>query len=192
MHAITTSLPNPDMSMNISVLGVPGSGKSTQARLLSEFLKVPFLSMGEVLREKAEEATDRGRRIKQMLEAGELIDDKTFLEVFEGEIAQEKYKNGVVLDGLPRTVDQARDLGAVLRVDKVIYLNVGDNIVSKRLIERGRADDTPSVISHRLKVYHEETEPVLDWYKSRGVLFEVDGTESVEEIFSQIKAVMAR
>lgn len=176
--------------MNISVLGPPGSGKSTQVQLLSKFLSLPFLSMGEVLREKAREGSDRGLRIKRMLKMGELVDDKTFLEVFESEIVAERYKKGVVLDGLPRTLLQVRDLGVVADVDKVFYLDIPDKIALERLVSRGRGDDTPQVILHRLKVYHEETEPVLELYRSKGILLEIDGTGSVTEIFRNIQRNM--
>lgn len=176
--------------MNILVLGAPGSGKSTQARFLSKLLGVPFSSMGEVLRDKANERSSEGEEIRQMLEKGELVDDKTFLSVFEVEISKAKYKRGVVFDGLPRTLEQARNLGDLIKVDKVIYLDVPDDVALGRLIGRGRADDTQEVISHRLKVYHEETEPVLKLYRNMGILLEVDGIGSVEEIFGNIERKM--
>lgn len=174
-------------SMNLIVLGPQGSGKSTQGQLLAQSLKLPLLDVGSFLREKAREKSDIGRKIKEAVEKGSLVDDFVLTSLLQKELAGTKYRDGVVLDGVPRTLTQAKLFDKIIEIDKVFYLRVPDEVNVERLFRRGREDDTPELIRHRLKLYHENTEPALDYFRQRGILKEIDGTGGIEEVFEKIK-----
>ncbi|MBI2007158.1 MAG: nucleoside monophosphate kinase [Candidatus Blackburnbacteria bacterium] len=172
--------------MNIIILGPQGSGKSTQAQLLSQELNLPLLDVGSLLRLKAQEETEAGRKIKGLVERGELVDDLTTTALLREELSGKKYEEGFVMDGAPRTVNQARLLEGIVKPDKVFYLAVPDEVNTERLIKRGRQDDTPKIIETRLKLYHENTQPALDYYKEKVILEKVDGTKTQDEVFQEI------
>lgn len=172
--------------MNIIILGPQGSGKSTQAGLLSQKLDLPMLDVGSLLRLKAREQTETGRKIKTLVERGELVDDSVTTALLQEELSDKKYKAGVVMDGAPRTVNQARLLESIVKPDKVFYLAVPEEINVERLLKRGRQDDTPELIKTRLRLYHENTQPALDYYREKGILEEVDGTKSADGVFQEI------
>lgn len=172
--------------MNIIILGPQGSGKSTQGQMLSKELGLPLLDVGAFLREKFREETEIGRKIKETVEKGELLDDLSLTELIAQELSSPKYRTGFVMDGAPRTLRQAELLEDITRIDKVFYLSVPDDINIKRLLERGRKDDTPELIKKRLALYYENTRPALDYYEGKGVLEEVDGTKTPEEVFKEV------
>lgn len=165
--------------MNIVIMGPQGSGKSTQAELLAKKLNLPHIETGNVYRELAKENSE----IRSVLEKGGLVDDKTTFEVVDRHLA--KIKGGFVLDGFPRTLTQAQR--ELIPIDKVVYINLSDEEAIERLLKRGRADDKIETIKERLRLFHERTEPILDYYRSQGKLLEVDGSRTVEEVASQIK-----
>lgn len=169
--------------MNILVMGPQGSGKSTQAELLAKRLNLPHIETGNVYRELAKEDSELGRKIKGVLEKGGLVDDETTFEVVDKNLA--KIKGGFVLDGFPRTLTQAQR--ELFPIDKVIYINLSDEEAIERLLLRGRADDKIETIKARLKLFHERTEPILDYYRKQEKLLEIDGSKSVEEVSGQIK-----
>lgn len=177
--------------MNIIILGPQGSGKSTQAGFLAEELNLPLFDMGEFLRAKSEEQSELGKKIKGAVERGELVDDATSLSLLSAEIKDPKYRKGVVLDGVPRTLNQAKLLERILKIDKVLYLTVPDEINIKRLLKRGREDDTPEIIKRRLSLYHKNTQPALSYYREKRVLSEIDGTKTSDEVFKDILAHLA-
>ncbi|OGD85738.1 hypothetical protein A2Z23_01555 [Candidatus Curtissbacteria bacterium RBG_16_39_7] len=170
--------------MNILILGSQGSGKSTQAELLAKKLQTPSLSTGELYRRLAKESTKRGLFIKSILEKGELVSDEITINLIEETIAKPEYKEGFVLEGAPRNLNQARMLNSSL--DKVFYLKVTDKENTKRLLLRAREDDTEELIKKRLEIYHQETEPVILFYKNKDLLEEIDGERAVEEIHQDI------
>lgn len=174
--------------MNIIILGPQGSGKSTQAGLLSQKLNLPMLDVGSLLRLKAQEQTEAGRKIKTLVERGELVDDSLTAALLEEELSDKKYEAGFVMDGAPRTVNQARLLESIVKLDKVFYLAVPEEINIKRLLKRGRQDDTPELIKRRLALYHENTQPALSYYREKRVLSEIDGTKISTEVFKDILA----
>lgn len=174
--------------MNIVILGPQGSGKSTQAGFLSQKLNLPMLDVGSLLRLKAQEQTEAGRKIKALVERGELVDDLLTAALLQEELSDKKYEAGFVMDGAPRTINQARLLEGIVKLDKVFYLIVPDEINIERLLKRGREDDTPEIIKRRLSLYHENTQPALSYYQEKGILAEIDGTKTPGEVFKDILA----
>lgn len=170
--------------MNIIVLGSQGSGKSTQADLLAKNLKVFHLQTGALFRKIARGKTELGQRIKEKLDKGKLVSDQDTMKVVEKELGGERYQKGVVLDGIPRNLKQARALK--LKIDRAFYLDVSDRKGIKRLMLRKRVDDTPELIKERLRIYHLETEPILAYYQKKGILERVDGERPIEEIHKDI------
>ena len=174
---------NHNSTMNIVVMGPQGSGKTTQAELLAEKLSVPLISTGAITREIIEEDTKLGKRFRKLSEAGILLDDADVLAILNQRLEKQDCVNGFVLDGAPRTLPQAQKIE---NIDKVFYIKISDEVGIERLTERGRVDDTPEAIKERLSLYHLETEPVLDFYREKGILQEVDGERTVEEIQKEI------
>lgn len=176
--------------MGIVLLGPPGSGKGTQGRLLAERLGVRHLSTGVLLRDEASSGTDLGRKIAPYLDRGELAPDDLTMAVVEPAVAAARAEGGYVLDGFPRTLDQASHLP---EDDIAVHLDLPDDVARVRLAERdeGRSDDDdPTVIDHRLRVYHERTAPLLELYGSRGRLITVDADQPPEAVAGAIAAAL--
>lgn len=173
--------------MKIILIGIQGAGKSTQGNLLSEKLKIPYLSTGHIFREMAKEKTPLGRYIKEIMNAGYLIPDEKTVEIVSEYLKKSEYKNGYILDGFPRTLEQVKKFEN--GVDKVVYLRVSDKEALWRLSYRngiGREDETLTAIRKRIELFHTLTEPVLDFYREKGILIEVDGEKSIEDIHKEI------
>lgn len=172
--------------MKIILIGIQGSGKSTQGNLLAEKLNVPYLSTGHIFREIAKEKTPAGRYIKETMNAGYLIPDEKTLEVVSEYLSRPEYKAGYILDGFPRTCTQAEAFAN--GVNKVVYLKVSDEEALRRIAGRkeAREDESPKAIQKRIDLFHRFTEPVLDFYRNKGTLVEVDGEQTIENIFAEI------
>lgn len=174
--------------MKIILIGIQGSGKSTQGNLLSQKLDIPYLSSGHIFREMAKEKTPLGRYIKETMNAGYLIPDDKTLEIVQEYLGREEYSQGYILDGFPRTVPQAEKF--VNGIKAVFYLRVSDKEALWRLAGRDdggvREDNTLKAIMKRIDLFHEKTEPVIDYYRQKGVLHEIDGEKSIEEISQEI------
>ncbi|MDO8583466.1 MAG: nucleoside monophosphate kinase [bacterium] len=173
--------------MKIILIGIQGAGKSTQGNLLSEKLKIPYLSTGHIFREMAKEKTPLGRYIKEIMNAGYLIPDEKTVEIVSEYLKKPEYKTGYILDGFPRTLEQVKMFEN--GVDKVVYLNVPDKEALWRLSYRNgdsREDETLAAIRKRIELFHKLTEPVLDYYRQKGALVEIDGEKPIEEIFKEI------
>jgi len=172
--------------MKIILIGIQGSGKSTQGNLLSEKLGIPYLSTGHIFREIAKEKTPFGRYVKETLNAGVLIPDDKTLEIVDDYLSRDEYKNGYILDGFPRTVKQAESFKN--GINYVFYLNVSDREALWRLSYREdeRDDETLLALRKRIELFHKATEPVLDYYREKGLLTEIDGEKEIEEINQQI------
>lgn len=173
--------------MKIILLGIQGSGKSTQGNLLSKKLAVPYLSTGHIFRELAREKTKIGRYIKETMNAGYLIPDEKTLEIVNEYLKKPEYQEGYILDGFPRTITQAESFKN--GIDKVLYIEVSDVEALKRLSlrgDKGREDETPAAIKKRIELFYKFTKPVLDFYRDRGVLVEINGEKTIEEIYGEI------
>lgn len=167
--------------MKIVLVGIQGSGKSTQGNLLSEKIGVPYLSTGHIFRKLAKERSEVGRYIKETMAAGYLIPDEKTLEIVDEYLGREEYKRGYILDGFPRTVVQAQAFKE--HIDKVIYLKVSDQEALRRLTgQKDRPDANSKAIQKRIELFHTLTEPVIDYYRKKGLLVEIDGEKTIEEI----------
>lgn len=172
--------------MKIILIGIQGSGKSTQGNLLKEKLNIPYLSTGHIFRELAKEHDALGRYVKETINAGYLIDDDKTLEIVEEYLKRPEYKNGYILDGFPRTANQAEKF--VNGIDHAIYIKVTDEEALKRLSLRddGRADEASPALMKRIELFHKFTEPVIDFYEKKGIIIELDGEKSIEETHKNI------
>lgn len=171
--------------MKILLIGPQGSGKSTQAGLLARFLGLPKITVGDIFRSIAKQDSEEGKRIRQIQEEGRLVDDHTASEMVKKKLGESIYDNGFIMDGYPRTVEQMQlfDPG----FDKVFYLDVPEEEVIKRLMARGREDDTAEPIKTRLDLYYKETQPLLDCYQKQGKLSNIEGTGNIDSIQEEIR-----
>ncbi|MGH9368677.1 MAG: adenylate kinase [Thermoanaerobaculia bacterium] len=181
--------------MRIVLLGPPGSGKGTQARRLSEQLSVPAIATGDILREAVRLGTPLGRQAQSIMERGELVPDGTMIELVRQRLDAPDARDGFVLDGFPRTVEQALALERLLSeraggLWAVLNLSVPESVLVERLRGRsaaeGRADDRPETIRERLRIYAEKTEPLVRFFRDRGLLAEVAGVGEVFEVARRI------
>ncbi|MFI9406447.1 adenylate kinase [Nocardia sp. NPDC052316] len=171
--------------MRVVLLGPPGAGKGTQAVLLSEKLGVPHISTGDLFRANISQQTLLGREAQKYMDAGDLVPSDITNRMVEARVNEPDAANGFVLDGYPRTVDQADALEKILKdidtkLDAVLCFVVAEDTVVERMLARGRADDNEDVIRNRLRVYREETEPLLQHYD--GLVVSVDGVGEVDEV----------
>jgi len=177
--------------LNLILTGPPGAGKGTQAKLLTKRLGIPQIATGDILREAVASGSELGERVKAIMERGELVPDEVVIAIVEERLARKDCRPGFILDGFPRTREQASALeGLLTKIGRepvrVVSLKVVDEVLRQRILERGegRADDTEETIARRLEVYRRETTPVLEHFRS--TLLEVDGVGSVEEINRRI------
>jgi adenylate kinase len=186
--------------MRIVFLGPPGSGKGTQAKLLAERLKVPAISTGDMLRAAVREGTPLGLQAKAVMEAGELVSDDLMIGLIRERISQPDARPGFLLDGFPRTVEQAVALDGLLkgnekRLSTVVNLSVPEAVLIDRLAGRSgqenRSDDRRETVLERLRVYRQKTEPLIEFYRRRGLLADVDGVGEVSEIADRISRAVA-
>lgn len=180
--------------MNIILFGPPGAGKGTQAKLIQDEFNIPHLSTGEIFRSAIKNKTPLGLRVKSIMDNGELVPDDTVVELVADELQKEKYQDGYILDGFPRTVVQAESFDRFLEknddeLDAFILLSVPEEELIQRILSRGegRSDDTKEKIKTRLQVYREETKPVLDYYDKQGIVQKIEGIGTIDEIFARIK-----
>ncbi len=183
--------------MKIILFGPPGAGKGTQAKKIVDHYNIPHLSTGNIFRYNIKNETELGKKVKSIMDAGKLVPDETVVELVVDELQNDKYDNGYILDGFPRTVPQAKALDQFLAenstsIDTFITLTVPEEELVQRILSRGegRSDDTPEKVRTRLEVYRNETEPVLNYYKEKGMVTEVDGVGTIDEIFERIKEVL--
>jgi adenylate kinase len=186
--------------MRVIFLGPPGSGKGTQAKLLAGRLGVPAVSTGDILREAVRQGTALGRRAKAIMDAGELVPDEVVIGLIRDRTAEPDARNGFLLDGFPRTLEQAVALDRLLAgngaaLDGVINLLVPEKTLIERMLGRaaqeGRSDDRPETVAERLRVYREKTAPLVEHYRRLGILSEVDGSGSIATVADRIDRALA-
>ena len=185
---------------NIVIFGAPGSGKGTQSDLMIEHYGLEHISTGDVLRSEIKKGTELGNTAKGFIDNGQLIPDELMIDILASVYDSfGRSHKGVIFDGFPRTIPQAEALKKMLdeRGDKVaamIELDVPEDELMKRLIKRGqesgRADDNEETIKKRLVVYHQQTQPLIEWYKKEGLHHHIDGLGTLERIFADIKSII--
>ena len=212
--------------MKIIMLGAPGAGKGTQAKMIAEKYGIPHVSTGDIFRANIKNGTELGMEAKKNMDQGLLVPDELTVRILLDRVAQDDCKNGYVLDGFPRTIPQAEVLDSELtklgdHIDYAINVDVPDENIVKRMSGRRacltcgatyhiehvppkkegicdvcgselvlRDDDKPETVKNRLNVYHEQTQPLIDFYTEKGVLKTVDGTVPMEEVFAAITAIL--
>ena len=185
--------------MRIVLLGAPGSGKGTQAALMEERLGMPHISTGVLLRNAAKRGTALGLQAKSIIDQGELVPDNIMSDMIEERLGREDVANGFILDGYPRNLAQAQSLDEMLGrlgqpADIAIQIDVDPEQIIKRIAGRaeqeGRADDSENIVRNRMRIYHEKTAPVIDYYAGRGILTHVLGDGSIDVILERILSVL--
>ncbi len=212
--------------MKIIMLGAPGAGKGTQAKMIAKEYGIPHISTGDIFRANIKEGTDLGKEAKTYMDAGQLVPDELTVKILLDRVAKDDCANGYVLDGFPRTIPQAEVLDEALtklgdKIDFAIDVDVPDENIVRRMGGRRacvtcgatyhiehvppkkegicdtcgselilRDDDKPETVSNRLKVYHDQTQPLIDFYTKKGVLKSVDGTIDMMDVFAAIKAIL--
>lgn len=167
--------------MFIVVLGMQGSGKGTQSDLLAKKLSLPHLSTGDLCRAVAKQDTAFGKHVKELIEGGALVPDSDITQILKQELPHE-----CILDGYPRTLNQARILDGLAAVDVVISIDLGEEEATRRMLKRGRQDDTPEIIHKRIAQYHADADKITDYYAKQGKLRTVNGEQTIEQVFAAV------
>ena len=214
--------------MKVVMLGAPGAGKGTQAKMIATKYNVPHISTGDIFRANIKEGTELGKKAKSYMDQGLLVPDELVVDLVVDRLQQEDCKDGYILDGFPRTIPQAEALDAALskldtKLDVALDIDVADDFIVKRMGGRRaclgcgatyhivnippkkegicdtcgaelvlRDDDKPETVEKRLAVYHEQTQPLIDYYKNSGILVTLDGTKDMNEVFANICSVLER
>jgi adenylate kinase len=178
---------------NIVLLGAPGSGKGTLAKQLKDKWGYSLITTGDILRTEKNSDSEIGKQIKNLIGKGNLVPDELINQIIEKEIP--KTKEPFILDGFPRTVPQGEFLDKITDVNLVIYLEVTDETIQERILERGKTsgredDQSVDIIQRRIKQFKEETFPLIDFYKAKKVLTYVDGDQSIEEVFEMVENIL--
>ncbi len=182
--------------MRIILFGAPGVGKGTQAALLAQRFGIPHISTGDMLRAAMQSGSELGRKAKEYVESGGLVPDEVVIGIVRDVLASDACRSGFILDGFPRTTAQAEALHRIfaeLKINdvQVVSLDVAEDEIVRRLLLRGRADDTEQTIRHRLQVYADATAPVKAFYAGKVPVREVPGMGTVEDIQQRIVAAVA-
>ncbi|OYT39614.1 MAG: adenylate kinase [Desulfurococcales archaeon ex4484_58] len=210
--------------MKLVFIGAPGAGKGTYAQYLREKYCIPHISTGDIFREEIAKGSELGRRVKEYIDRGELVPDDIVIEVVKKRLNQPDTRNGFILDGFPRTLNQARALDEIVVIDAVIYLNVSEEVAVKRLSGRRicpvcgrvyniyyepkprndekcdydgaqlimREDDRPEIVRNRYRVFHETFKPIIDYYRNKGLLIEVDSNRSIREVMPELEELLKK
>lgn len=181
-------------------MGPPGAGKGTQAKILCDSLGIPQISTGDILRAAVKNGTPMGLEAKKFMDAGDLVPDSVVIGIIKDRLVEPDCKNGFLLDGFPRTVEQADALDKILhsegvKIKRAINLEVPDAELLQRLLKRaeieGRSDDNEATIKSRLETYNKKTLPLLDYYAAKGNLSRVNGVGNLEQVTELIQKELA-
>jgi len=209
------------LTLNLVFLGPPGVGKGTYAKELSKRYNIPHISTGDIFREEIRKGTELGKKVKSYVERGELVPDEIVIEVVRKRLSQDDCKRGFILDGFPRTINQAIALDSIVKVDLVFNFVAPKSVIIERLSGRRicqkcgaiyhikfnppkrpgicdkcggplyqREDDKPEVIEERLRVYEKQTAPIVDYYRKKGILVEVDASRNMEEVIKDCEQIL--
>ena len=183
--------------MYLIILGPPGRGKGTQSVLVAEKLGLKHLSTGEILRKAVTVGTELGLKAKEVMDAGNLVSDEIMIGIIKEAISADDAKGGFILDGFPRTLKQAIELDSIMEelgyCDlKVINITLDDDELIRRMLGRGRVDDTRETIKNRLRVYREQTAPVREHYLQNSAVFDIYGIGSITEINARVLEVLGK
>lgn len=214
--------------MNLILLGPPGAGKGTQAKRIVEKFAIPQISTGDMFREAVAKGTELGKKAKEYMDRGELVPDEIVIGIVRERLSQPDCEKGFILDGFPRTINQAEALDEMLddmgrKIDAVINIVVPDEEILKRIVYRRvckecgavynlvynpperdgicdkcggelyqRDDDREETVKERLRVYKEQTEPLINYYSQKEVIYDIDGTKDIEEVWKQIESVLEK
>lgn len=205
--------------MNIILLGAPGAGKGTQATKISDKYGMPHISTGDIFRENIKNQTEIGLLAKSYTDKGQLVPDEVTCKIVEDRLSREDCKNGYLLDGFPRNVAQAEALDQFAKIDVVLNIDIDLSLLMNRLCGRRvckdcgesyhisslngatkcsrcggelyqRKDDNPETVGSRLSVYNEQTAPLIDYYTKKGIIANLKGDASVDEVFAEIVSVL--
>ena len=181
--------------MRMIIMGPPGAGKGTQAQVVAERYSIPAISTGDIFRKNVSEGTELGIQAQRFMDAGEYVPDELTNLMVRNRIDEPDAERGFLLDGYPRTLAQVEELDGMIKhtghvLDAVVVLTVDKEELVQRLLQRaeteGRADDTEDVVRRRQEVYHDQTAPLIDVYRDRGLMIEVDGMGEVDEVSKRI------
>jgi adenylate kinase len=184
--------------VNLLVLGPQGAGKGTQAKRIAAEYEIPHVATGDMFR-AIDTSTELGRKVKAIMDAGELVPDEVTVAMIEDRLSQPDAEEGFVLDGFPRNLAQSEALDAMLGgigrvLDAILFFDVPDEIGMERALKRaeieGRSDDTREVIAKRLAVYHDQTEPIVEHYRATGKLIPLHAARSIEQVWSEISSAL--
>ena len=177
----------PGIQMRIIMLGGPGSGKSTYSKFLTKEFMIPHVYTGDMMRNLAKMDTPTGRKVRSALDKGDYVDTKIVLDTLQKRLTRKDTERGYVLDGFPRSMEQVKEMeNRNIGYDHVVYLDVAEKEVIRRLMSRGRADDKPEIIKNRIAVYKKQTQPVVDYYKDKLIRIKAEGGEQIEDIAADI------
>ena len=189
-----------DRGIRLLIVGPPGAGKGTQASAVAEAYGIPAISTGDIFRANIEQGTELGKQVQEIMASGGFVPDELTNSIVADRLKQDDAQGGFLLDGYPRTTEQVHELDRILaesgaELDAVIQLQADTDEVVKRLtkraLEQGRVDDTEDVIRHRQDLYREQTEPVIAIYAERGVVVEVDGLGTVDDVAARVRDGLA-
>lgn len=189
------------MTTFLILLGPPGAGKGTQAKLLEQSLGIPQVSTGDLFRHNLKNETELGQLAKTYMDRGDLVPDSVTVAMVKDRLSQPDCVNGAILDGFPRTIAQAEALETLLAeqghdIDVVPSIVVAQEVLVKRLMHRaqvqGRADDNEETVRNRMRVYENETAPLIGYYTEKGLLVEIDGDQSVEAVQAALQTAVSQ
>lgn len=179
--------------MRLLFIGPPGAGKGTQAQRVAERLGIPHISTGDMFRHHVGEGTEIGKRVKAIMDAGDYVPDSITVEMLGERISQDDAGEGFILDGFPRTLAQVEALDDLIGedgLDCVVLFQVDEDELTERILARGRSDDTEEAIRNRFKIYQEQTAPLIDFYRRRGLVVEVGGMGEMDEVTERVLAAI--